>query len=420
MLHVRTIDRYPDFLDLRARWDALFLADPEAQFFLSWQWLSGVLQAHPGEWLVLLAENTEGDLVGCFPLRVRTVWSDTHHQVRTELHFAGRLFWADYGGMLLRPPNEAVFIDALAARLKDMNWSHLILKGFRTSEARMNLFLHALRDPRLRTTHRQSRINGEATDNLVAPHIALPGMFEDWMTGQLSSNTRQKVRRFTRKLESSDEYHFTESNRETLLRDTLILQALWSRQWGPEKGTETPRLAHRYGQILRDGFERGLLHQLLLWNRQRPIGVLASFIDQPMKRLHFFVGGRDPDFNAFPVGLVMHAYNIRLAIHAGFGEYDFLRGDEPYKYSLGAVDRRLYYPCVITQSGTNLNDGLDPVAIQQALSIAREFSEKQIDSRAGIILQQVCSTALQADVGNERRPSLSPPPSAPTSNLGIG
>ena len=41
------------------------------------------------------------------------------------------------------------------------------------------------------------------------------------------------------------------------------------------------------------------------------------------------------------VGIACHAYAIRSAIDEGLRTYDLLRGDEPYKYDLGATDRWL-------------------------------------------------------------------------------
>jgi CelD/BcsL family acetyltransferase involved in cellulose biosynthesis len=49
----------------------------------------------------------------------------------------------------------------------------------------------------------------------------------------------------------------------------------------------------------------------------------------------------DPGLAALSVGIVAHAYAIRDAIAEGLDTYDLLRGDEPYKYDLGADDRWL-------------------------------------------------------------------------------
>ena len=52
--------------------------------------------------------------------------------------------------------------------------------------------------------------------------------------------------------------------------------------------------------------------------------------------------------------MILHAYSIRHAIAHGFVEYDFLRGNEPYKYSFGCKERKIYSIVLETRSGRNL------------------------------------------------------------------
>jgi len=55
--------------------------------------------------------------------------------------------------------------------------------------------------------------------------------------------------------------------------------------------------------------------------------------------------------------------------------YDFLRGDEQFKYSYGAVDRNILYLRISTKSGTNLNHTLDPKCIEEVLKITAELKK---------------------------------------------
>jgi CelD/BcsL family acetyltransferase involved in cellulose biosynthesis len=50
----------------------------------------------------------------------------------------------------------------------------------------------------------------------------------------------------------------------------------------------------------------------------------------------------DPALSSLSLGIASHAFAVREAIADGFKVYDLLRGDEPYKYDLGAVDRWLW------------------------------------------------------------------------------
>ena len=45
--------------------------------------------------------------------------------------------------------------------------------------------------------------------------------------------------------------------------------------------------------------------------------------------------GYDPEFSYYSVGLLLKAHSIKKAIEAGKKKYDFLRGNERYKYELG-------------------------------------------------------------------------------------
>ena len=55
--------------------------------------------------------------------------------------------------------------------------------------------------------------------------------------------------------------------------------------------------------------------------------------------LLLYNSGYDPAYAAASVGIVSKALTLQAAITDGFHAFDFLRGAEPYKYDLGAVDR---------------------------------------------------------------------------------
>jgi CelD/BcsL family acetyltransferase involved in cellulose biosynthesis len=391
MIVIQRVDKYEDFERLRSAWEIVYQSDPEAQLFLSWKWLAGALESYPGEWLVLVARTEDGNCVGFLPLRLKLIWSKSRRQLRNELQFAGRLFWADYGSILCRPECEASVLAAFASHLKQMNWSHIYLKGFRISDRRFRFFMEPFADERLVVDSRSSTINDRETDNLISPYVNLPDTFEAYLS-QLSSNTRQKARRILRKLESSTEYRITTTSAETQSRDLQILEELWSHMWRERKGSNTEGLAQKYALIVKRGLDAGLVHMPVLWHRDTPIGVLSSFVDREKSRLLFFVSGRDEHFTGLPVGLGLHALNIRWAIENGITTYDLLRGNEPYKYSLGAVDAPLRYPCIRTKSGTNLNGKLDSGCVVDALRMAYAFAKQHHRQEAATLCQQVLAT----------------------------
>jgi CelD/BcsL family acetyltransferase involved in cellulose biosynthesis len=59
-------------------------------------------------------------------------------------------------------------------------------------------------------------------------------------------------------------------------------------------------------------------------------------------RVFYYIGGFDPDHEALGLGTVLVGHAIAEAEAEGCCSFDFLRGQESYKYRWGAVDRPSY------------------------------------------------------------------------------
>jgi CelD/BcsL family acetyltransferase involved in cellulose biosynthesis len=150
--------------------------------------------------------------------------------------------------------------------------------------------------------------------------------------------------------------------------------------------------------IVKRGLDNEMVHMPVLWHGDTPVGALASFIDRDKSRLLFFVGGRDRDFRNLPVGLVLHTHNVRWAIENGIRTYDLLRGNEPYKYSLGARQHvQLTSRLIRTKSGRNLNGKLDPGCIGEALRIAEDLAKRELTLEAMAACQQILATVPEQE-----------------------
>jgi tetratricopeptide (TPR) repeat protein len=79
----------------------------------------------------------------------------------------------------------------------------------------------------------------------------------------------------------------------------------------------------------------------------------------------------------------LHVYSLRWAIENGMKTYDFLRGDEAYKYAFGATDRRIHYIVLRTRNDTNINGQLDPRSLGLVLERATwYYDEDRLDEAA--------------------------------------
>jgi tetratricopeptide (TPR) repeat protein len=137
--------------------------------------------------------------------------------------------------------------------------------------------------------------------------------------------------------------------------------------------------------MLTRSFQAGLVFLPTFWHGERPVAALATLIEPRKRTFSFYMTGRDETFEGPPAGLLLHAYSIRHAIERGFVEYDFLRGNEPYKYSFGCKERRIYSIVLETRNGRNLGGRIDAKCIPDVLGQATELHRKgqAADAEAG-------------------------------------
>lgn len=390
-MHVDIIDTYVDFVSLKDHWNALYRRDPEAQLFLSWSWLSWVFREHPGQWRVLAVklDPCASDYLAFFPVRLKTIWSKSKRRFRNEIHMAGRLAWAQYTGFLCDPDHEEVVMAGLAMHLQTMHWSRISLKYVQTSDRRIQGFLDQFSDDLFEKAHHGLTINRGETNNLICPYIDLPDDFETYLQSQLSANTRQKIRRFMRQFEKSEDLRITIADADTIEKHLDVLVGLWIESWTESKGRRAEELGQTYRLILENSVACGALHLPVLWRGEKPLGALGSLIDWEKRRLFFIVASRNQSIPEPFVGWVLHANSIRWAIENGFAIYDFCHGDEAYKYSYGAKDCHLKYATIRTRSGVNLNDKIDPACIGDVMTRTIRFLETDRLKEARIACRQV-------------------------------
>ena len=328
-------------------WNELYEADPEGHFFLSWPWMSRCL-AHKTDWLVLVARrNRTSPIEAVLPLRWRrgVLKRGTKY---LDFKMAGRGA-ADYTGFLCLPGQEERALPALARHLKTLRWRRLDFEYVRTSDFRLNVFLEHFQRPDYEAFE-VSKVNSDGIDNSRCPYTDLPGDWESYLAG-LSANSRQKLRRLLRAADAQG-LRVTHADARTFQRDLDILLTLWAQRWGDSKGPRLNRILRSTRRELADALDTGNLFLPVLWDGDRPLGAFACLVDHQKRELLFQMAARDPDFDQPSPGLVLHAHAIRWAIEQGLARYDFLRGDEPYKYSFADKERIARSILVKNRGGT--------------------------------------------------------------------
>jgi hypothetical protein len=84
----------------------------------------------------------------------------------------------------------------------------------------------------------------------------------------------------------------------------------------------------------------GLLRLYVIEQGSRPVGALYAL--RGRRAAYYYIGGFDPGFAHCGVGTLVVGHAIAEAEHDGCAWFDFLRGEEPYKYRWGAVNAPTY------------------------------------------------------------------------------
>jgi tetratricopeptide (TPR) repeat protein len=310
--------------------------------------------------------------VAFFPLRLQTKIEKS--DIVSDLRMAGN-FAADYTGLICRPEMENKVIPAFARYVRQMSWTRLNLDNLRMSERRVRLLLACFPKAGFRYTE-LNRINKvDGIDNGLSPYVTLPKSWDAYLES-LSPNTRQKIRRLLKQVDAKGEYRITVATPETFAQDLKTLLGFWETKWRPRKGERVDRLVQSNGVMLTRSFESGLVYLPTFWHGDRAVAALATLVDPRKRTFSFYMTGRDETFDGPPPGVILHAFSIRHAIELGYAEYDFLRGNEPYKYSFGCAERKILGTVLESRNGKNLGGAIDHRSIPEVLQQATELHRK--------------------------------------------
>jgi CelD/BcsL family acetyltransferase involved in cellulose biosynthesis len=342
-------------------WRELYAADPEGQIFLSHEWLCAWRDCAGPRLVVLTArESPDSDtLLGVLPLRMHVP-----RQVgETPRLLAAGSRLADFSGFLARPEVELAVARAFGRAILRIGPSSVELDYLLASDRRLAAFWSGIALAEGRMFERPSLDNGDGVDLLVSPYAPLPADWEQYLAG-LSANSRQKARRFLRRLDEGDELAVTCATAETLDRDAEILRRMWCANWSERKGDLVSRQSRLIAKSTRAFHRAGILELYLLWRGEAPIAAHAVYVDRVKRRLHFCTGVCDKRVQSPPPSFLLHCHTLRQGIADGFVMYDFMRGNEPYKYSFASMERRLRNVTVKSTAPGSADDARLPVGAE--------------------------------------------------------
>ena len=240
---------------------------------------------------------------------------------------------SDYLDVIVRRGWEAEAIPALAQYLADARLA-LELASVRRAGCAAAALSRALTQRRWRMLE---------TPTAVCPFIDLSGHTWESYLGTLESKPRNDFLRLLKNLTKKFSVRLEPASSEPQRREFMVhLVRLHNLRWqnlGGSDALHTADLVAFHDEVSRVTLERGWLRLFVLWLDGQPVASLYGF--RYGRTFYFVQTGFDPAYGRHAVGLITVGLTIKSAIAEGAEEYDFLRGDEAYKFRWAREVRHL-------------------------------------------------------------------------------
>ncbi|MET0852440.1 MAG: GNAT family N-acetyltransferase [Candidatus Rokuibacteriota bacterium] len=306
------------------RWNALVARAAGGSVFLTWQWQTEWIASFlDGRALqILTVVDPAGALAGVLPL---------YAEAAGRWRIVGGEDVSDYLDLAAAPGAEAAVWEALLQQRGDdaAVWD---LRGLRPESPTLAV-LPALAVARglVATAEREER----------CPILPLPATWDEYLA-RLSGKDRHELRRKMRKLEAelpavTVRAHTSVDGWDEAMTSFLTLH----------RASRTGKA--RFMDERMERFFRRSLRALLaarwmrLWFLESAGAPVAGFLCMEYGgSVGLYNSGFDPAHAKLAPGIVLLGHVIRDAIERGVPVFDFLRGEEPYKYSFGPAPHDLF------------------------------------------------------------------------------
>jgi CelD/BcsL family acetyltransferase involved in cellulose biosynthesis len=331
VIELRTHDRVPTGA-IRSEWEQLVVEDPHATIFQTPMYLDVWHRTlAPGTPIRVHTTHRDGRLTGVIPDANDLQGSPRGpEEIR---RFMGGNEVTDYLGPVSRPEDRTDVADAYLANLaRDVDWDEFVAGGLARDSGWGDAFRRAVDAHGLEVF--------DEHPEAVCPRIELAGSYDAYLAG-LPGKLRQELLRKSRKLaRDAGELELVQVPADEVVDhlDAFLDQAAES---FPDKAGFFRRPdMHEWFRALAEEFAQDdvfRLHRLDVGGI--PAAAAVSLVHDGTWGL--YNSSFDPALSSFGPGMVLVPQLIARATEEGCRVFDLLRGDEPYKYRFGAVDRPL-------------------------------------------------------------------------------
>jgi CelD/BcsL family acetyltransferase involved in cellulose biosynthesis len=308
----------------RRDWSSLVTADPAGTFFHTPQYLKLYWEEfgrEPDHLLFAFAEE-DGAQVGAVAFE----------RIGSTLRFLGGTDVTDYLGPVALPDVQPTVAKELFAALARLDgWTDADLHGLPVDREWLGLLAEA-------AEAQGNAVEIADEENGVAPFLALPGSYEEYLA-LLPAKLRHEIKRKARRLEAEiGPWHICLATQERLEDDLDRFVELHRTSEGPKGVFMRPGMEIFFRRLGEEFLPRGIFNLTFIEVEEHR--KLAGTIGFRFEGTYYLYNSAfDRAYQAASPGMVLVAEDIRIAIEGGCSVFDMLKGDYAYKYRFGAVPR---------------------------------------------------------------------------------
>jgi CelD/BcsL family acetyltransferase involved in cellulose biosynthesis len=317
---------------LRVEWQALYRSAAGPSPFLSWEWIAAWHRwLGGGRTPRLFCARSGGDLVGLLPLGEERRWGVTPGQVRSLSFLGERLVGGDYLDVLALPGWEPAATSAIFDHLaRDDSFDVLDVDGLAGDSRSLPLLAWRFGvDP---------RFEFDLQPGQICPYLTLDGGWEDTLRRTRRPHQFKRLQRELRSLPGFETRTATAPEEVGPALERLL--ELHARRWSAQGGSDAMarpavKAFHRDAglRLARAGIAR--IEELWIDGACR-----ASYYGmQSGDRYYLYQTGFDVEWARRSVAFIRLGLSIQEAANRGVKTYDFLRGNETYKFDWANATR---------------------------------------------------------------------------------
>lgn len=322
IMQVEELDDAEDFYVMRDLWEKTLHRSLENNIFLTWEKTAPSIEHLTDKSSLRILCATENDkLVGIAPFRKT---QKRLRYIRYNIIEPVTNGNTDYAGIILTEEGEKCLSRFLEHLLKQKDWDLFYLPDLPQGSPTLKLIESSRRDlPRL-----------DIRKGWICPYVTIPNSKEE-LLANLNPKFRRELNRRLRKLEKEQgrvelKPYYALGSLESAMN---LLFELHQKRWTLRSKAGVFASEHSRNIVMQTAkffAEKNWFRLYFLTVNGKPVA--AEYDLEYGGKMHGHLCGFDPDYSKYSVGNLLLWKVLEECVEKGISEYDFMQGDESYKF----------------------------------------------------------------------------------------